>query len=61
MIDNLRPHTAKGIPEMHILPLDPIVVPSVTLNQGSGSMNFVAVFTELKGYGAKHYQTQKIR
>lgn len=46
---------------MHILPLDPLAVPSVTLNQGSESVNFRAVFTDLKGYGAKNYQVQKIK
>lgn len=61
MLENLRPYTTKGIPEMHVLPLDPMEVPSVTLNQGSNSVNFAAVFTDLKGYGAKTFQVQKIK
>lgn len=47
---------------MHILPLDPVMVPSVTLKQDSaGSVNFVALFTDLKGYGAKNFQMQTIK
>lgn len=46
---------------MHILPLDPIKIPAVTLNQGSGSVNFVALFTDLIGYGANSYQVQKAK
>lgn len=61
MLENLRPYTARGIPEMHVKPLDPMEVPSVTLNQGSNSMKFVALFTNLKGYGAKTFQVQKIK
>lgn len=61
MVENIRPHISKGIPEMHILPLDPMAVPTVTLNQGSRSMNFKAVFTDLKGYGAKNFQLQNIK
>lgn len=61
MLENIRPYTSKGIPEMHILPLDPVKIPAVTLNQGSGSVNFVALFTDLIGYGAKSYQIQKVK
>ncbi|VVC38449.1 Haemolymph juvenile hormone binding [Cinara cedri] len=60
IFETLRPFTSKGMPEMQILPLDPMSVPSVTLNQGQGSVNFTALFTNLKGYGAKNYQVQKI-
>jgi len=62
LMEDIRPHISKGIPEMHILPLDPIMVPSVTLKQDSaGSINFVALFTDLKGYGAKNFQIKKIK
>lgn len=61
LLENLRPYITRGMPEMNILPLDPLEVPSVTLNQGSESVNFRAVFTDLKGYGAKNYQIQKIK
>lgn len=47
---------------MHVLPLDPMMIPSVTLNQNStGSVNFVALFTDLKGYGANNFQINKIK
>ncbi|XP_016660196.1 protein takeout-like isoform X1 [Acyrthosiphon pisum] len=62
LLENIRPYISKGIPEMHILPLDPVLVPSVTLKQDSaGSVNFVALFTDLKGYGAKNFQMQTIK
>jgi len=61
-MENVRPYISKGIPEMHILPLDPVTIPSVTFNQNSaGSVNFNALFTDLKGYGAKNFQIQKIK
>jgi len=61
-MENIRPNISKGIPEMHILPLDPVMVPSVTLKQDStDSVNFIALFTDLKGYGAKHFQMQAIK
>ncbi|XP_060843533.1 protein takeout-like [Rhopalosiphum padi] len=62
LMENIRPYISKGIPEMHILPLDPMMIPSVTLNQNSaGSVNFVALFTDLKGYGGKNFQIHKIK
>lgn len=62
LMENIRPYISKGMPEMHILPLDPMMIPSVTLKQDSaGSVNFVALFTDLKGYGAKNFQMQKIK
>jgi len=62
LLEDIRPYISKGIPEMHILPLDPVTVPSVTLKQDSaGSVNFVALFTDLKGYGAKNFQMQTIK
>jgi len=60
LVEDLRPFISKGIAEMHILPLDPMVVPSVIMNQGSSSVNFEAIFTDLKGFGAKNYQVQKL-
>ncbi|KAL5245198.1 hypothetical protein ACI65C_012608 [Semiaphis heraclei] len=61
MLENIRPYISKGIPEMHILPLDPLTVPSVTLKQdSSGSVNFVALFTDLMGYGVKNFQINRI-
>jgi len=59
--EDLRPFVSKGIPEMHILPLDPMMVPTVTMNQGSGSVNFAVLFTDLNVFGAKTYQVQKIK
>lgn len=62
LMDSIRPHISKVIPEMHVLPLDPMMIPSVTLNQNSaGSVNFVALFTDLKGYGGKNFQINKIK
>lgn len=62
MLENIRPYISKGIPEMHILPLDPLTVPSVTLKQdSSGSVNFVALFTDLMGYGVKNFQINRIK
>ncbi|XP_025206644.1 protein takeout-like [Melanaphis sacchari] len=62
LMENIRPYISKGIPEMHVLPLDPIMIPSVTLNQNSaGSVNFIALFTDLKGYGGKNFQIHKIK
>ncbi|XP_015370791.1 PREDICTED: protein takeout-like [Diuraphis noxia] len=62
LMENIRPYISKGIPEMHILPLDPVMVPSVTLKQDSaGSVNFVALFTDLMGYGVKNFQINKMK
>jgi len=62
LLENIRPYISKGIPEMNILPLDPMMVPSVTLKQDSAvSVNFVALFTDLIGYGVKNFQINKIK
>ncbi|XP_050537909.1 circadian clock-controlled protein daywake-like [Daktulosphaira vitifoliae] len=61
MLETLRPYAVNGIPEMHVPPLDPISIPLITLNQGTNSVNFKAVFTNLKGYGGKDFQTKNVR
>jgi len=62
MMENIRPYISKGIPEMHILPLDPMMVPLLTLKQdSSSSVNFVALFNDLMGYGVKNFQINKIK
>ncbi|XP_050422083.1 protein takeout-like [Adelges cooleyi] len=61
ILESLRPFAAKGIPEMHVPPLDPISVPVISLNQGTNSVNFKALFTHLKGFGAKNFELKNIK
>ncbi|KAF2878655.1 hypothetical protein ILUMI_27514 [Ignelater luminosus] len=36
----VRPHVKKGVPELNIPPMDPLVIPEVTLQQGTNAVNY---------------------
>lgn len=61
LLDNIRPNLIKGIPEMRIPPLDPLHVPEVALDQGTGAVNFQATFKNIVSYGAKHFNLTSIK
>uniref|UniRef100_A0AAU6SH69 Protein takeout-like protein n=1 Tax=Maconellicoccus hirsutus TaxID=177089 RepID=A0AAU6SH69_MACHI len=61
LIEGIRSNLAKGIPEMRIPPLDPLHVPQVTLDQGSGSVNFQAKFKNIIASGAKNFNLTGVR
>lgn len=52
----LRPHLKKGIPEIGITEVDPLVIPMVKLEQSTNSMNYKAMLKNVTVYGLSTYK-----
>jgi len=62
LIQGLEPRLSKGLPEMRIPPLDPFRLPEVKLNQqGTGSVNFEAIFKNIVAEGAKKFNISQLK
>jgi len=49
------PFLAKGSPELNIPAIEPLIIPAITLEQGTQAINYKAVLTNLKIYGLSRY------
>lgn len=38
--ETVRQHIKKGVPELNIPPIDPLVIPEITLQQGTNAVNY---------------------
>lgn len=58
-IESLRPHLQGGIPQMDVPPIDPFVVPTMTLQSGNGtSFELDLEVTDGIAYGAKDFTVE---
>uniref|UniRef100_A0A2S2PW13 Protein takeout n=1 Tax=Sipha flava TaxID=143950 RepID=A0A2S2PW13_9HEMI len=54
------PHLAKGIPSLGIIPLDPLRISELTIQQGTGPVSFKLNFTDLDLINLKKMTIQKV-
>lgn len=59
-IEDLRPRLIKGIPELDIVPLDPLQIPRIEFSDGSGSFKLRHVLTNLTIYGLRHFNLRRV-
>lgn len=53
--------SAKGIPELNIVPIDPLFVDTLKISQGkSSSMNMVMTLKNVDIYGLSNANTQRV-
>ncbi|KAK9497011.1 hypothetical protein O3M35_012805 [Rhynocoris fuscipes] len=57
----MKPLLKKGIPELRIPSLNPMVVPKVSVKQGSGPVSLDSTFTDLKINGITDYTIENVR
>nr|BCX71430.1 adult-specific protein A2 [Ischnura senegalensis] len=60
-IEDLRPQLVKGIPELNVPALEPLVLPEVVVSRGSNTANFKAVGKNVKVFGAGSFEIQDIK
>lgn len=60
---HLRPYLAKGIPEMGLPPVEPLVIPEIELNMGagSGSVTLAATLYNATFHGGSNFDLRQIR
>lgn len=59
--DTLKPHLEKGIPELGIPEIDPLVIPVVKLEQEIKSVNYKAMFKNITLKGLSDYKFTEIK
>ncbi|XP_075235679.1 protein takeout-like [Lycorma delicatula] len=57
----IRPYITKGIPELQIPAIDPLMIPMVMLEQGTQAVNYKAKLRNLKVYGLRNYQFNDVK
>ena len=61
VLEKIRPLLIKGIPELNIVPLDPLVIPRMEYQEGSGNFKFKETVTKLKIYGLNKYVVRSVK
>ncbi|KAL0281498.1 UNVERIFIED_CONTAM: hypothetical protein PYX00_002470 [Menopon gallinae] len=56
----VQPYLAKGIKELNIPALEPLVVPMVKLEQGTGAVNYRANLKDIKIYGLTKFSVDQL-
>ncbi|KAL3279160.1 hypothetical protein HHI36_016674 [Cryptolaemus montrouzieri] len=54
--DQVRPYLIKGVPELNVPPIEPFIIPEVTLEQGSNILNFKAKLNDIVVRGLSKYK-----
>lgn len=60
-IQNLRPYLENGIPELLVPPIDPLLVPNITIKQQAGAIQLDSVFTNMYFDGGSQYHLRGVR
>lgn len=60
-VESIRPYLLKGIPELQLPPYDPMRIPQLLLDQGTGSVRLRADFRDIVAYGAKNAVVKDIK
>ncbi|XP_046666994.1 protein takeout-like [Homalodisca vitripennis] len=59
-IETLRPSLVKGIPELKLVPLDPLFIPKLEMQDGQGNFKFRQTLTDLYIHGLRNFEIQNI-
>ncbi|KAG5888306.1 hypothetical protein JTB14_022194 [Gonioctena quinquepunctata] len=60
-VDELRPLLTKGIPELSIPSCEPLRIPEVVIDQGTGPVALRSVYTDIKVYGPSKFVIKQIK
>ncbi|XKL60771.1 hypothetical protein PGB90_007828 [Kerria lacca] len=47
-----------GVPDLNIPPIEPLLIPKISLQQGTQAINYKATLTNLKLYGLSNYKVE---
>ncbi|KAL7294599.1 protein takeout-like [Trichogramma pretiosum] len=59
--NHIRPYLVKGIPELSLPPIDPLVIPELKIENGQGAVRVRALFSNITSFGAGNYSINKVR
>ncbi|XP_069689924.1 protein takeout-like isoform X2 [Periplaneta americana] len=59
-IEDFRPKLIKGVPELGLVPLDPLHIPRIEFKDGTGNFRLKQVLTNLTIYGLRDFNLQRV-
>lgn len=57
----IRPYIAKGLPELHTPPLEPLRIEELAMENNAGAVRIKALFTDIVALGAGNYTIKDVR
>ncbi|XP_011152153.1 protein takeout isoform X3 [Harpegnathos saltator] len=61
MFNYLKPYLVKGIPELNLPPIEPLVIPEMKIENGQGAVRVRALFNNITAIGPGNYTISKVR
>ncbi|KAL0101133.1 hypothetical protein PUN28_018764 [Cardiocondyla obscurior] len=58
---HIQPYLVKGIPELDVPPIEPLVIPELKMENGQGPVRVRAIFTNITTIGPGNYSISKVR
>ncbi|KAG7200225.1 hypothetical protein KM043_017702 [Ampulex compressa] len=60
-LNHLQPYLIKGIPDLELPPIEPLIIPELRMENGQGAVRVRAVFSNITAIGGGNYTLNKIR
>ncbi|XP_071555960.1 protein takeout [Temnothorax nylanderi] len=60
-LTHIQPYLVKGIPELDVPPIEPLVIPELKMENGQGPVRVRAIFTNITAIGPGNYSVSKVR
>lgn len=57
--ETVKPFLIKGVPELNVPTIEPLIIPSIELEQGSQALNFKASLMNVTVHGLSSYHLDK--
>lgn len=59
--NNLKPHLARGIPEIGLPPMEPLKIDQIGLENNAGNIRIKGMFTNVVNAGASNFTVKEVR
>ncbi|XP_003398029.1 uncharacterized protein LOC126920399 [Bombus affinis] len=60
-LNHLQPYLLKGIPDLELPPIEPLIIPELGMENGQGAVRIKALFSNITVIGAGNYTISKTR
>ncbi|XP_053972525.1 uncharacterized protein LOC128873180 [Hylaeus volcanicus] len=60
-LNHLQPYLLKGIPDLDLPPIEPLIIPELGMENGQGAVRIRALFSNITVIGAGNYSISKTR
>lgn len=59
--NHLRPYLAKGLPELQVPPVEPLVIDELAMENNAGAVRIKALFTNITAKGPSNFTVRDVR